>query len=81
MPDSAGARQGDRRDQGLSTLADELVAIGAMGFLLSSMLAYSAMKQVEEGLRQRLGRTADGVFSASQGLLLLVCVIIAFRMV
>jgi hypothetical protein len=61
------------------TLADEFLAISAVGFLVSSLLTYSALKKEEGTGKQKLGRAGDFIFTGSLGLLGVICVSLVFE--
>jgi hypothetical protein len=64
----------------VTTIADELLAINALAFLLSTMLTYSALKSLNERRKRMLGRTADLVFTGALILLACICAVIAFEL-
>ena len=57
----------------IQTLVDELLAITAGAFLISSLLTYSALKKEEGESKQKLGRAGDIIFTVSLGLLAVIC--------
>ena len=61
------------------TLADELLAINAVGFLVSSLLTYSALKKEEGEGKQKLLRAGDIIFTGALGLLAVICVTLVFE--
>jgi hypothetical protein len=63
------------------SIADELLAVDALGFLLSSILSYFALKDSRETRKGKTARAGDLVFSASLCLLALVCGIIVFELI
>ncbi len=63
----------------IQTLVDELLAIIAGGFLISSLLTYSALKKEEGEGKQKLGRAGDIIFTGSLGLLAVICVSLVFE--
>ena len=69
------------RLKGIGTIADELLAVDAVGFLVSCFLAYLALKT--EDLRQRasIERIADGIFLLGLGLMVVVCALIAYEFI
>ena len=64
----------------VTSFADELLALNAVGFLLSSILSYFAIKEADAERRQKKGKAGDRVFSASLGLLAVICLVIAFEL-
>jgi len=63
----------------IHTLVDELLAIIAGGFLISSLLIYTALKKEEGEGKQKLGRAGDFIFTGSLGLLAMICVSLVFE--
>ncbi len=64
----------------INTLADELLALGALAFLVSGVLAYYALKTKNPQSKYMVGRVADVIYLASNGLLIIICLIIAFEL-
>jgi hypothetical protein len=56
------------------TLADELLAITAVGFMLSSLVTYTALKREAGEGRRKLGKAGDVIFTGALGLLAVICV-------
>lgn len=50
------------RLKGIGTLADELLAVDAVGFLMSCLLAYLALKSRDRQWRESIERVADAIF-------------------
>jgi multisubunit Na+/H+ antiporter MnhF subunit len=69
------------RLKNVDSLADNLLALDALGFLLSCTLAYLALRKQETPRRQRLEILADRVFLASLGLMTLVGALIAYELI
>ncbi len=65
----------------IDTLADEILALAALAFLFSGTLAYFAMRSENQGAKYTAGRAADAIFLASDGLLVIVCLIVAYKLV
>ena len=65
----------------VDSLADNLLALDALGFLLSCTLAYLALRHQESPRRQRLELLADRVFLVSLGLMTLVGSMIAYELI
>lgn len=62
----------------VTSMVDELLAIDAIGFLISSIVTYYALKQ--DGDRKRkAGRAGDIIFTISLLILAVVCGILAFE--
>jgi hypothetical protein len=64
----------------VTSITDELLAINAVAFLLSTMLTYFALKSPHPERKRRLGRSADLIFSGALILLAAICCIIAFEL-
>jgi hypothetical protein len=64
----------------VTTITDELLAINAVAFLLSTMLTYFALKNADQNRKRALGRVADFIFSGALVLLAVICCIIAFEL-
>jgi multisubunit Na+/H+ antiporter MnhF subunit len=63
------------------SLADNILAVDALGFLLSCGLAYMALRSSEGVRRRRFELLADRVFLVSLGLMAIVGAMIAYEMV
>jgi len=63
----------------IHTLVDELLAICAVGFLVSSLLTYSTLKKEEGKGRQKMGRAGDFIFTGALSLLAVICVSLLFE--
>jgi hypothetical protein len=64
----------------VSVFSDELLAIATVGFLVSGLLAWSAIKEAEAARKIWLGRLGDRIFMVCMGLLGLICVVLALEM-
>jgi hypothetical protein len=62
------------------SMADQLLAVNAVGFLISSMFSYLALKQRSDGRREKQTKTADLAFTLSLGLLVGICVVFAIEL-
>jgi hypothetical protein len=63
------------------TLADDLLALDALLFLVSCLLSYFALRTRSTRRMHRLERVADGVFITGLVLMVLVCSIIVYEIV
>lgn len=70
-----------RRLQGVTSIADVLLGIDALGFLGSCVIAYAALRTGRIARRRRIERLADGTFLVSLALMAVVCILIAFELV
>ena len=66
--------------QDLDTLADDLLAVDALGFLGSCLLAYLALR-AQGRRRTRLESWADGVFMVSLCVMVAACAVIAYQLI
>ena len=64
----------------IEVLADEILAVGAVAFLVSGMLGYYALRTKKPRTKYLVGRIADATYLASNGLLIVICLIIAFEL-
>ena len=62
------------------TWVDEMLAINAVGFLVSSMFSHFALKDEESPRKHRKGRAADLLFSGSLCLLIGICITVALQL-
>ena len=62
------------------TWVDEMLAINAVGFLVSSMFSHFALKDEESPRKHRKGRAADVLFSGSLCLLIGICITVALQL-
>ena len=69
-----------RRLQGVSTTADVLLSMDAIGFLVACAIAYAALRTTRADRRRRIERYADGVFLMSLAIMTAVCALIAFEL-
>ena len=65
----------------VDNFGDEILALCALAFLVSGMLAYFAMRTEKSRSKYLAGRAADAVFLASHGLLIIICLIIAYEFI
>ncbi len=65
----------------VSTIGDNLLAIDALGFLVSSILSYIALRTRLIRRRRALERLADGIFLTSLSLMAVVCGMIAYEFI
>jgi hypothetical protein len=64
----------------VSSFTDELLAFNALGFMLSSLFSYFALKEDNAQRKQLKGRFGDVCFSGSLALLVIICAILAFEL-
>jgi hypothetical protein len=62
----------------IDTLADDLVALNAILFLVSCLLSYWALRTRHNGRMHRLERFADFVFVAGMSLMASICLFITY---
>ncbi len=65
----------------VSTIGDDLLAIDALGFLVSCILTYIAMRTRLIRRRRALERLADGIFITSLSLMAIICEMIAYEFI
>lgn len=70
-----------RRLQGVTSIADVLLGVDALGFLASCVIAYGALRTSRLARRRRIERFADGTFLLSLALMAVVCFLVAFELV
>jgi hypothetical protein len=61
-------------------VADELLAIDAVGFLVSGLLSYIGIKDADPERKHKKGRAGDILFTLSLSLLAVICAIVAFEL-
>lgn len=69
-----------RRLHGVSTTADVLLSMDAIGFLAACAVAYAALRTTSSERRRRIERYADGVFLLALAIMTAVCALIAFEL-
>ena len=69
-----------RRLQGVSTTADVLLSLDAIGFLAACAVSYAALRTTSVERRRRIERYADGVFLIALAIMTAVCALIAFEL-
>jgi len=62
------------------SIADELLAIAAMAFIVSGGATYMALKNTDPVGKRRMGRIGDLMFTAGLMILLGICVVIVFEL-
>ncbi len=65
----------------IDTLADEILALGALAFLVAGTFAYFALRTEKPRSKYLAGKIADTLFLISHGVLILTCLIIAFQFI
>ena len=63
------------------SIGDELLAIDAVAFLTSCILAYFALRTRRQRRRYRIEQFADGLFLTALCLMAVVCALIAYELV
>lgn len=69
------------RLKNVDSLADNVLAVDALGFMLSCTFAYFGIRSRDLARRRVMEHLADRVFLASLGLMTLVCAMIAYELV
>ncbi len=67
------------KSQGLTTLADDFLALDALFFLISCLLSYWAMRRREFNRMHQIERLADIVFITALIFMVFICVIITYE--
>ncbi|HEU4390529.1 MAG TPA: hypothetical protein VFV34_22190 [Blastocatellia bacterium] len=62
------------------SIADELLAVNAVGFLLSGMISYFALKEGRAPHKNKKARVGDFIFSASLCMLALICGVVLIEL-
>jgi hypothetical protein len=62
------------------TIADDLLALDAMLFLLACLLSYSALRSRGVRRMHRIERAADGLFIAAMILMTIICGFVTYAM-
>lgn len=70
-----------RQLRAIDRLADNLLALDALSFLLASVLAYLALRSIHRPNRYALERVADAAFLLGLVMMVLVCGLVAYEMV
>ena len=61
-----------------NTLADDLLALDALLFLISCLLSYAALRSRSVGRMHRIERTADAVFIVAMIIMTAICALITY---
>jgi hypothetical protein len=69
------------RLQGVSRIADDLLALDAIAFLTACVLAYASLRSRARPQRRALERVADVCFGVALVLMTAVCMLIAWELV
>jgi hypothetical protein len=69
------------RLQGVSRIADDLLALDAIAFLGACVFAYASLRSSSEQRRRTLERVADVTFGVALVLMTAVCALIAWELV
>lgn len=69
-----------RRLRGVSTTADVLLSVDALGFLAACAIAYAALRTDSVPRRLRVERYADGMFLLALAIMTAACALIAFEL-
>lgn len=64
----------------VKSVVDELLAIDALAFLISSIVSYYALKQMEAERKRKASRVGDLIFTGAIFVLIGVCAILAFEL-
>ena len=67
--------------QSVDGLADNILAVDALGFMLACLFAYFGLRSREDERRRRMERLADRIFLTSLGLMTVVCAMVAYELI
>ncbi|TLU84895.1 MAG: hypothetical protein FDX21_06255 [Chlorobium sp.] len=67
------------KSQGLTTLADDFLALDALFFLISCLLSYWAMRRIGLNRMHQIERLADIVFITALVFMVFICVLITYE--
>lgn len=67
--------------KGQMVITDEVLAVDALLFLVSNLIAYYALKQTSVKRKEQFGRVGDVLFTVALVLLVAVCALLAFQLV
>ena len=65
----------------VSSVADELLSVDAVGFLVSCVVAYSALRTANVARRRRIERWADTIFLLTLGMMTAACALVAWELI
>ena len=68
------------RLKNVSTIGDELLAINAVGFLLSCLLSYLCLRGAFGRTTRRVERVAEVIFLAAMIVMVVICGLIAYEL-
>ena len=69
------------RLQELNSIADNILAIDALLFLISCVVSYMALRTTTRSLRARIEKIADYIFIGALLLMSIVCILVAYEFV
>jgi multisubunit Na+/H+ antiporter MnhF subunit len=69
------------RLQGVSRIADQLLALDAIAFLTACVFAYASLRSQAQSRRRALERVADVGFGVALLLMTAVCILIAWELI
>ncbi len=67
------------KSQGLTTLADDFLALDALFFLISCLLSYWAMRRGGLNRMHQIERIADTVFITALVFMVFICIVITYE--
>lgn len=62
-------------------IADEILSIDAIGFLIACLFAYTALRQRDPHVRRRCARVAHVVFITALALMTATCMLMAYELI
>jgi hypothetical protein len=69
------------RLRAVDSIADNLLAVDALAFLLACVFAYGSLRAREPAARRRRERAADACFGAALALMAVICALVAWELV
>lgn len=70
-----------RRLNNVSTIADALLSVDAVGYLVACVVSYGALRTADASRRRRIERYADIAFLVALALMTAVCALLALELV
>lgn len=70
-----------RQLRAIDRLADDLLALDALAFMLASLFAYLALRSIRRARRYTLERFADGAFVLGLFLMVAVCGLVTYQFI
>ncbi len=62
-------------------LADELLVMAALGFLVSGLISHFALRETDTGNKHRLGKISNSIFTVAFCVLAIICIVVILESV